>query len=159
MNRKALEIIVKLRGLSQADIAKKAGVSRQAVSLWFKEKKNTINMQSRHLQKLAQELCLPVDDLLKPLPSLEDREYAGRLKATLLWDRLYPTIEDFAVALVELRPQALARLVEVYGLFASNALVGSVIWKGFPKYKKFLPPVRRKQCDQIWLLQQNLNLI
>lgn len=159
MNLKTLEIIAKLRNLSQNDIAKKAGVSRQAVSLWFKEKKETINVQSRHLQKLAQELNLRVDDLLQPLPSFADPEYAAQLKTTLLWDHLYPTIEDFAVALVQNKLQALARLVEVYGLFSAHALLGKVVWKLFPKYKKFLPPVRRKQCEQLWLLEQNPNLI
>jgi transcriptional regulator with XRE-family HTH domain len=159
MNIKTLEIIAKLKHLSQADIAKKAGISRQAVSLWFKEKKKIANVQSLHLQKLARELRLSVDDLLKPIPCLDNSEYARQLNATLLWDHLYPTIEDFAIALVENRPQALARLVEVYGLFSANALVGKVVWRRFPQYKKFLTPIRRKQCDHIWLLQRNLNLI
>lgn len=156
MNIKTLKIITKLRGLTQAEIARKAGVSRQAVSLWFKG--SDVNVKSHHLQKLATELHLTADDLLQPL-SYDSADDVRRLGATLLWDHLYPTIEDFVIALLQKKPQALARLVEVYGLFRASALVKKAVWKLFPKYKKFLPPIRRKQCERIWFLKTNPDLI
>lgn len=38
-----------------------------------------------------------------------------RLRASLLWDRLYPDLDDLAVALMASDPRAVGRLVEVYG--------------------------------------------
>ena len=155
MNMRTLRVICKLKHLSQSDIARMAGVSRQATSLWFKES-TTISVQSTHLQKLSYALHIKIDDLMNPLPLIEDKEYVSSLKASLLWDRLYPDFEDFIIALVQKNARATARLVEVYGLFQASTLVGNVVWKNFQKYKKYLPPVRRKQCEQLWNLQQNL---
>jgi len=155
MNMPILKVISKLRHLSQSEIAKMAHVSKQAVSLWFQKEESTINIQSTHLHALAQALHLKVDDLLTPLPLSEDSPDKISLKTSLLWDRLYPTLEDFAVALIQHKLKALSRLVEVYGLFESQSIVGKSIWTLFPKYKKYLPPVRRKQCEALWRLEQN----
>ena len=146
-----LKILSKLRHLSQSDLAKMAHISKQAVSLWFQKEKDFINIQSTHLQNLAEALKLNSHDLLKPLPCIKD-------EASLLWDHLYPSLEDFVIALVQHKPKALSRLVEVYGLFQSQNMMGKIIWTLFPKYKKYLPPIRRKQCEALWHLQQNQNL-
>lgn len=157
MNIQTLKVICKLKHLSQSDIARMAGVSRQATSLWFKEP-DTVSIHSTHLYKLSCALQVKIDDLMSPLPLIEDKKYVSSLKASLLWDHLYPDFEDFVIALVFKKLRAVARLVEVYGLWEAGALVGNVVWKSFQKYKKYLPPVRRQQCEHLWNLQQNLNL-
>lgn len=152
MYRTTLEVLCKLRGLSQADLSRMAGVSRQAVSLWFKSKEPKLNVQSKHLENLSKALEIKIDSLLDPLPFLN-------LNTWLLWDRLYPSVEDFGVALVKGELRALARLVESYGLFKSANLMGKIIWKKFLNYKKFIPPVRRKQCETLCRILQNHNLV
>ena len=118
-----LRVICKLKHLSQSDIARMAGVSRQATSLWFKES-TTMSIQSTHLQNLSHALHIKIDDLMNPLPLIEDKEYVSSLKASLLWDHLYPDFEDFIIALVQKNSRATARLVEIYGLFQASTLVG-----------------------------------
>ncbi|MDH5721585.1 MAG: hypothetical protein OEZ13_13340 [Spirochaetia bacterium] len=58
MNINTLQVIMKIKDLNLSDISKLAGISRQAVSLWFKNGKsnNNINIQSNHLQNLATRL-------------------------------------------------------------------------------------------------------
>ena len=155
MNIATLKVISKLRHLSQSEIAKMAHVSKQAVSLWFQKDKETINIQSTHLHALAHALHLKGDDLLTPLPLSQDTSDVLSLKTSLLWDRLYPTLADFVIALIQYKPRALSRLVEAYGLFQSKNMLGKSIWTLFPKYKKYLSPVRRKQCEALWRLEQN----
>ncbi|MBI3018449.1 MAG: helix-turn-helix domain-containing protein [Deltaproteobacteria bacterium] len=155
MNTSVLKVISKLRHLSRSDLAKMAHVSKQAVSLWFQKEETTISVQSKHLQALALALHLKVDDLLTPLPLSKDTPQKTSLTTSLLWDHLYPSLEDFVIALVRHKPRALSRLVEVYGLFQSKNMLGKSIWTLFPKYKKYLPPIRRKQSEQLWHFMQN----
>ena len=96
LNTRTLEAFLKARGWTRAELARRVDVSRQAVSLWFREQE--ANLQSRHLMRLAEVLGVPAEDLAKPLPCFEPQTRAS-LRATLLWDRLYPDLDDFAVAL------------------------------------------------------------
>ena len=57
--------------------------------------------------------------------------HAG-LRAALLWDRLYPDLDDFAIALNASDPKAIGRFVEVDGLFATEKTLGKSVWKNFP---------------------------
>ena len=155
MHIHTLKVICKLRHLSQSEIAKMAQVSKQAVSLWFQTEKSTLNIQSTHLYALSQALHIKVDDLLKPLPFTKNTSETLSLKTALLWDYLYPSLEDFVIALVQKKTKALSRLIEVYGLFQGEAMLGKSVWALFPRYKKYLPPVRRKQCEALWHLKQN----
>lgn len=162
MNTMTLKIIAKIRQLSQSDLAKMAGVSRQAVSLWFKNssaQNPRINLQARHLENLCHLLKVKMDDLVEPLPCLNNMEYTKTLETTLLWDNLYPGIDDFIISLLRGEPRAIARLVQVWGLFQASNMLGNVVWKNFSRYKKHILPVRRKECEQLWNLQKNLNLI
>ena len=156
MNTQVLQIILKLRGLSQSDLARMAQVSRQAASLWFKKEVN-INIQSSHLSKLAKALNLKIDDLCDPLPLLEETSQKKELEVSLIWDHLYPSLQDFVIALVQKKPRALSRLVETYGLFQSEKIIGKMVWTKFHEYKKNLPPIKRKQCEQLWNLNQILH--
>lgn len=162
MNIITLKIILKTRGICQSDLAKMAGISRQAVSLWFKSKDDRdhteINVHSKHLQRLSHALHINVDDLLQPLPCLSDTQSMESFRTSLLWDYLYPSVEDFVIALVHRQPRAVGRLVQVCGFFQAEKLMGHTVWKDFPKYKKFIHPVRRKECEQLWHLQKSLNL-
>jgi transcriptional regulator with XRE-family HTH domain len=122
-------------------------VSRQAVSLWLRGV--DANLQGRHLIRLSQALGVPVEDLLRPLPCFEPEIHA-HLRAALLWDRLFPDIDDLAVALNARDPRALGRFVEVYGLFAAEATLGAHVWSEFPRYKRFIHPVRRRELETLW---------
>lgn len=157
----ALRSLLKLRGLSQSDLARIAGVSRQAVSAWFKNGRDNqpINLHSANLQKLCDGLNIRMESLLKPSLLVSDPKKREDLEASLLWDRLFPDLEGFIVALVRKDLRALARLVQVYGLFQAQAVIDPSVWKRFHRYKKNLHPVRREECERIWNLQKNLGLI
>ena len=68
MLRRNLELLCKKRGLNQSDLARLAGVSRQAVSLWFKQEGDFININSRNLDRLCRGLGISPDELLNGLP-------------------------------------------------------------------------------------------
>lgn len=121
MNVPTVKALLKARGWSQSELARRVGVSRQAVSLWFQREE--VNLQSRHLIRLGRVLGTRVEDLTESLPCF-DPEIHARIRTTLLWDRLYPDLDDFAVALNSGDPRALARFVEVYGLFAAEKTLG-----------------------------------
>jgi transcriptional regulator with XRE-family HTH domain len=142
-----LEAYLKARGWTQAELARRVGVSRQAVSLWLRG--NEANLQGRHLIRLSQVLGVSVEELASPLPCFEPGIHA-QLRATLLWDRLFPDIDDFAVALNARDPRALGRFVEVYGLFAAEATLGSFVWSEFPSYKRYIHPARRLELETLW---------
>ena len=147
VNVRALEAHLKARSWSQAELARRVGVSRQAVSLWFRGEE--ANLKGRHLLGLARALGVPAEKLSRPLPCF-DADTHEHLRATLLWDRLYPDLDDFALALDAAEPRALARLVQVYGLFAAEATVGPVAWNAFPDYKRFIHPARCADLEKLW---------
>jgi transcriptional regulator with XRE-family HTH domain len=147
LNTRTLEAFLKARGWTRAQLARRVDVSRQAVSLWFRAPE--ANLQSRHLLRLAEVLGVPAEDLAKPLPCFEPRERA-RLRATLLWDRLYPDLDDFAVALNAGDPRAIARFVQVYGIFAGEATLGPSVWADFRDYKRHIHPTRRSELETLW---------
>jgi hypothetical protein len=133
-----------------------AGVSRQAVSLWFKSARDgAINLDGKHLLSLSRALQITVEELASPLPcsSPEDR---AQLQAEFLWDRLYPSLESFAIALAQESPKALARLVEVYGLFPAAKIAGRAVWSEFDEYKTLIEPARRQELERLWNLRQSL---
>ena len=94
MQRKNVKLLCKKIGLNQSDLARLAGVSRQAVSLWFKKEEDFINIKSRNLDRLCRGLGISPDELLKDLPELEP---VGAWRTQFLWDRLYPDLESFAL--------------------------------------------------------------
>ena len=148
MNVRTLDALRKTRGWTRAELARRVVVSRQAVSLWFREEE--ANLQSRHLIRLGEALGVPVEELTRPLPCFDPATHA-ELRATLLWDRLFPDLDDLAVALNAGDPRALGRFVEVYGLFAAETTLGSRIWSEFPKYKRHIHPVRRRELETLWV--------
>lgn len=147
MHVRTLEALRKARGWTRAGLARRVGVSRQAVSLWFRGEQ--ANLQSRHLIRLSQVLGVPVEELTGPLPCFDPETHA-RLRATLLWDRLFPDLDDLALALNAGDPRALGRFVEVYGLFAAEAALGSRAWSEFPNCKRHIHPARRRELETLW---------
>ncbi len=147
MHARTLEALLKAREMSRSELARRVGVTRQAVSLWFQQQ--DANLQSRHLLRLSKALRVPVEDLVQPLPCFEPDVHA-QLQATLLWDRLYPDLDDFAIAVNASDPRAIGRFVEVYGLFAAEKTLGKSVWKNFPSYKKHIHPARRQELETLW---------
>jgi hypothetical protein len=113
-------------------------------------------VRSGHLENLSRGLGLPIDDLVWPLPCLESEEERKRLSAELIWDRMYPDIEGFVLALCRNEPKALARLVEAYGLCSSARMAGAVVWSRFSEYKRFLPPALRRDIEPLWNMRESL---
>jgi len=157
MNTVTVRALADSRGLNQSDIARLAGVSRQRVSQWFHSTGSgaAVSLRSGNLKALADGLEVSVDELLSPLPLLEDRAKAQHETAKLLWDRLYPDLAQFAIDVGRGRSHAVARLVQVYGLYAAARMVGKSVWKNFPKYRKHIHPVRRKELELLWQLKMN----
>ena len=132
-------------GLTQADLARAAGVTRQAVSTWMKQSgPDGIHATASSLVRLARNLGIDLSMLTQPLPDSKNE------KTALLWDRLYSSLTRFLLACSEGEGRALARLVEVYGLLVAARLFGKRTWRQYPEYRNFIQPVRRKECDLVW---------
>lgn len=139
------------RGLNQAALAQLAGVSRAAVTKWFQNKsgKNWVNVETKTLLKLASSLNIKPETFLTPVPDLD-------ASATrFLWDRLYPDMGHFIQALGRYQWPAVARLVQVIGFHDAEKILGKKIVFDFPKYAKYMKPVRRKQLEILWPLYRS----
>ncbi len=147
VNIQTLKLLAKVRDLSQSDLALAAGVSRQAVSLWFRQFEETknprVNIFSKNLEKLSLSLKISVAALLEDLPDL------AADTTDLLWDFLYPDIESFVCAVIKNEPAALARLVQVYGVFGAKHIAGNSIVKNFESFKLKIHPSQRKKAEII----------
>jgi transcriptional regulator with XRE-family HTH domain len=163
MNADMLKAIAQARGLNHSDLARLAGVRRQSVSLWFKKAQkdatHEINLHAQNQRKLAEGLGVTLDELIRPLPLHGDPGKRRIMETEILWDRLYPSLSAFAVALNRGEFPALARLVQAYGLFQAAAIAGEKIFKQFPRYKRHIEPNQRKSWERVWILQKSLGLI
>jgi transcriptional regulator with XRE-family HTH domain len=149
VNLATLKTVARRKRVSQSELARLAGVSRQAVSKWFCRSRGLVQMRSPHLKSLANGLGVPADLLLGELPGLADGE-RDELEAGLLWDRAYPDLDAFLIALLVEEPRALGRLVETFGLFRAAKLVGESIWTRFPEYRRYVHPARRRGLEHLW---------
>lgn len=134
------------RNCRQADLARMAGVSRAAVCKWFKSKDGICNIETKTLFNLARGLGIPPELLLK---KSEDLSY---LSPRFLWDSLYPSMESFVFALSRGQLPAIARLVQVQGFHAATKIAGKKVIALFPRYKKYIKPVRRTALEVVWPL-------
>jgi len=145
MNVHLVESTLKARGWSKAELARRVGVSRQAVSLWFKAENASV--RSGHLLKVSAVLGVRAEVLANPLPGFgADHD---QLLATFLWDRLYPDLDDFAIAVGAWELPAVARFVQVAGLYASERVLGPSVWHRFETYQRYLHPVRGKELRRL----------
>ncbi|MBI2605523.1 MAG: helix-turn-helix transcriptional regulator [Deltaproteobacteria bacterium] len=156
MSIETLKILMSARRLSQAELARLANVTRQAVSRWFAVGKSAgrdeINIETKTLRRISDALGIRADDLISSTEISEKREF----ETALLWDRAYGSLEEFAVALARQELKAVARLVQVYGMFASEKIVGQMVWRDFKRFAKHMHPTRRVECGKICELQRSL---
>lgn len=153
-----LVALQKMRSLNQSGLARLAGVSRQAVSLWFKgADSGQVKMSADHLLSLCRGLGVTAEDLADEFPIL-DPDRRARLEAALIWDRLYPSLEELAIAACAGEPAALGRMVETYGLYASAAMLGPMVWERFAVYRRHIHFARRTGLERIWRLKTNPDL-
>lgn len=148
MNIQVLNNIINSKKWSRADLARMAHVSRAAVTKWFHqgEKSGWANVETNTLFQLAASLKIQPGLLLtKPV------DWAS-IQTRFLWDRLYPDMESFLLALERERPQALARLVQVLGFREARQIIGKKAVVQFEKYKKQIKPARRNELEILWPL-------
>lgn len=134
--------------LTRADLARLTGVSRAAVTKWFKESTKTgwANVETNTLMKLSESLGIdPPLFMTKPQPP-------HLFETRFLWDRLYPDMERFLDGVNKGDRIALARLVQVLGFHEGKKVAGQKAIAQFPNYKKYLKPARRKQLEILWPL-------
>jgi hypothetical protein len=155
MNIATLKSLSHIKGIRQADIAVMAGVSRQAVHHWWVSDQENFDVLSSTQERLAESLGVPMQLLSKKLPVLSDEAFRKKLETQLLWDRIYPDLEHFVRGLVLGNLDALARLVQVYGLFAAEKIIGLQVWRKFPQYKNKIHPARRRTLEIVWTEIQN----
>jgi transcriptional regulator with XRE-family HTH domain len=149
VNLATLKTLARVQQLSQSEIARRTGISRQAVSAWFRSSDAEFDVRSTHLKQLAQGLGVPAETLLAELPGLTPSERQD-LETELLWDHLYADLDSFLLDLIKEDVRALARLVETFGLYHSEKLVGTSVWTRFPEYKRFIAPARRRGLENLW---------
>lgn len=150
---KVLKNLMADRHLIRSEIAAMGGISRAAVSRWFREgeRKGWVNVETTTLRRLADSLKITPDVFLR------DRPLLAPLKTRFLWDSLYPNMESFVSALSRGTLPALARLVEILGFWNSQGVAGRRVWNRFPQFKNRIPPVRRQQLELLWPLYSFLS--
>lgn len=143
-----LKNIMISRELCQADLARMAGVSRAAVTKWFsgKMEKDWVNVETKSVFELSRSLGVSPEIFFEANPSLSP------LTTTFLWDHLYADMESFLCAALRGELRALGRLVEILGLYEAMHVVGKKAITRFEKYKRYLPPARRKGLEALWPL-------
>lgn len=146
-----LKNLIVARHLSHADTARMARVSRATVCKWFHSPAGLINVEIKSLIKLAQGLRIEPQELLVKNTDI------SHMSTLFLWDRLYPSMEEFALAIALGQLPALARLVQVVGLNSAGKILGCKALKLFPRYKKYIKPVRRRQLEILWPLYLSKN--
>ena len=146
MEIRTIRAHLRARGWSRSELARRIGVSRQAISLWL-QKDGRACVRSEHLLRVSEVLGVPVPELLEPLPCLGEQH--DRIQATLLWDQLYGDLVDFAIAVTRWEPKAIGRLVEVYGIYAAAKILGQSAWRKFPCYARYIHPTRRQQLETL----------
>ena len=154
MNILALKLVAKFRGVSQSKISEFANVSRQRVSQWFSQSEEFVNIGSISAANLASRLNVTCDVLLQAMPGLVE---LTRTQSAYLWDQRFPDIETFVVAAMNSNLDAVARTVEVHGLYGAADILGDIVWHSFDKYRRYLPPKKRQAMEAVWLLHQSLN--
>jgi transcriptional regulator with XRE-family HTH domain len=153
MNSRTLHAHLKAAGLTPSELARRVGVSPQTVSSWI-QKDDPTRFPDEYVLALSRVLGVHVEVLERPLPCFGADEHDW-LHARYLWDRLYPDLDDFAIDLNRLEPRAVARLVEVDGLYAAARILGELAWERFASYKRFLPPARRRQLETLHAWRSN----
>ena len=144
------------KGYRQADMARAAAVSRQAVSLWFAADGDFRNVHVANLLNLSAGLGIAPAELLQPLPGLASPAEERRMYAEFCWDRSFPDVYSFLAALAAGRHRAVARLIESRGIYAAAAVLGAQVWDAYPDLRLRLPAARRTIVDAVWKIHRDL---
>lgn len=146
-----LQRLVQGKGWRAAQLARAVGVSRAAVTKWWRQgvKTGWVNVETSTLRRLAEGLGVTPDRLLLPPDPLD------AVATELLWDALYPDMNAFLRALHARQLPAMARLVQVLGLRDATHVLGRCVVTRFPRYKHFLKPIRRQHLEQLWPLYRS----
>ena len=159
MNVDTLFTLMKIRSMKAAELARQAGVSRQALSAWRRraseQGKPNIDVLSTTQDRIAEVLGVRSEELSRSIGVLATTKQRKIIETNLLWDKMFPNVEVFAVAVVKGELNALGRLVQTYGLYDAAKMAGRQIWQKFPLYKSRLHPGYRKQAEVVWTLEQN----
>lgn len=160
MNVQTLKSYCLIKGISQSTLAQKAGISRQAISAWIKKADASagdvdVNIYSKNQERIANVLGVSANDLSERLPVLSDVKQKQQHETTLLWDHLYDSLEGFVAGFLRGQPEALARLVQIYGLFAAEKIAGKQVWDKFPRYKNKIHPAVCRKAEVIWNQYKN----
>ena len=151
-----LKTVMAKKGCRQSDVARAAGVSRQAVSLWFAQDDDFQNLHVANLMNLSDGLGIDPAELLKPLACISDPATVRQLYAEFCWDRSYPDIYSFLVALAGSEPRAVARFIECRGIYEAAAVLGKGTWRAYRGIRKHLAPARRREIDTVWKVHHDL---
>lgn len=147
MYLQSIKNLMTSRNIRRSELAKRARVSRAAVTKWFRRgeaKGGWVNVETSTLLKLAEAFQVSPVVLLTPRADL------SLFRTSFLWDRLYPNMERFVKALAEGRPEALARLVQIVGFWEASRVCGRRVFTLFEQYKKYIHPGRRKGLEAVW---------
>lgn len=143
-----------LKNIKPAELARRAGISRQAISRWFHiSKDDHINAEWNTILKIADALNIKPAQLSKDFFQSLTPETKLQYHSLLLWDHLYDSIESFSIALTKKEYKAVARYIQVFGILAAEKIFGSWVFKKFDQYAPYIHPVRRKELK---ILCQNL---
>lgn len=151
-----LKTVMAKKGYQRSDVARAAGVSRQAVSLWFTQDDDFHNLHVANLLNLSDGLGIDPAEFLKPLPGISEPATVRRLYAEFCWDRSYPDIYSFLVALAGSRPRAVARFIECRGIYEAAAVLGMGVWRAYRGIRKHLAPAKREEIDTVWKVHHDL---
>lgn len=119
--------------------------------MWFAVTGDFANVETRTARTIAGVLGVPLSNLFEPIGVL------APLEPSFLWDHLYPSMEEFLIAVIRGTPVAMARFVQVTGFFKAEAVFGKKIVAAFPTYKHYIKPARRKGLETIWPLLDSVH--
>ena len=158
MYANTLRVILSLKNMKPAELARLAGITRQAVSKWFNASKQ-INAEWITITKVAGALQIAPSILSKDLFQSLSAENKLTYHSLLLWDHLFDSIESFAIALTKKDAKAVGRYVQVFGIFAAEKIFGKWVFKKFRQYSPYIHPVRRRELEKLCQTLQELALI
>lgn len=158
MNAQVLAVVLKLRRMSAAELARRTKLSRQAVSKWLSHNDPWVNVESNSMMKVSKALDVDPALLIQNLFP-EDQKILQRWRATLLWDHLYESLESFVAALCREELPAVARYVQTFGILSTEKIFGKKVFKNFHRYAKYIHPAKRKELEVLCRELQALALI
>lgn len=158
-----LNTLMKLKNINPAELARRAGISRQAISKWFTSaetmNKNLINAEWNTILKISEALHIKPSALSTDLFRSLSPETKSQYHSLLLWDQLYDSVESLSIALAKKEYKAVGRYVQVFGILAAEKIFGSWIYLRFDQYSPFIHPVKRKELKKLCQTLQEQNLI